>query len=487
MGRKNIWLIVGLMSVAVIGLTSIQIYWLSYSINLNEAKFDESVRATLNEVKRQLEAYDEQQHETYSGISLKGKQEINLKLTSDLHRTRLKALDSLDATLLDPDIRLGLQDYRRLTNKMDIAERIDLEKLDKFIKIQLESSSIPIRYDYAIYSEEIQDFVIANGHFVTPISADVQASTVQTPSKKMDTNLRNSPYSIRLFNSGYEAPGALVLHFPDRRSHIWKNALPMLFLTVLFISVILFAFIYSLNVIFRQKKLSMMKSDFINNMTHEFKTPIATISLATDSIMSDKIVGHKEKVGRFAKIIKQENRRMLGQVEKVLQMAQIEQNAIQLNWDEVDVHRLIGLAKENVELIVQNRGGEIVLDLQAERHEIRSDQNHLSNVIHNLLDNANKYSSERPDIKISTKNVLQGIEITVADKGQGMSKDAKKHIFDKFYRVHTGNRHDVKGFGLGLSYVKAMVQAHQGSIRVKSELGKGSSFTLFLPFVNNEN
>ena len=217
------------MSVAVIGLTAIQIYWLSYSINLNEAKFDESVRSTLQEVKRQLEAYDEQMHETYSGISLNRKRKSNLKITSDIYKTRLQALDSLDASLLDPDMRPGLQDYRRLTNKMDITERINIEKLDLFIKNQLESSSIPIRYDYAIYSEEIQDFVIANGHYVTPISGDVQASTVQTPSKKMDINLRNSPYSIRLFNSGYEAPGALVLHFPERTSHIWSNVLPMLF------------------------------------------------------------------------------------------------------------------------------------------------------------------------------------------------------------------------------------------------------------------
>ena len=403
---------------------------------------------------------------------------------------RFQGLDSTDTSSdLDHVFRVGTENALRLTNKMDIAARINIEKLDKYLKLELESSSIPLRYDYAVYSEEIQDFVIANGHYVTPVGSDVQASTVQTPNKRMDANLRNSPYSIKLFNfedGGYETPGHLVLHFPERTSHIWKNVLPMLFLTMLFISVILFAFIYSLNVIFRQKKLSEMKSDFINNMTHEFKTPIATISLATDSIVSDKIVGNKEKVGRFAKIIKQENSRMLGQVEKVLQMAQIEQQKIQLNWDDVDVHRLIQLAKENVELIVQNRGGNLTVDLAAERSVIRSDQNHLSNVIHNLLDNANKYSPEKPIIHISTKNVSQGIEMTIADQGQGMSREARKHIFDKFYRVHTGNRHDVKGFGLGLSYVKAMINAHQGSIRVQSEIGKGSSFTLFFPFESNE-
>jgi two-component system phosphate regulon sensor histidine kinase PhoR len=485
MRRKNIWWIVGLMSAAVIGLAAIQIYWLSYFVKLNEAKFDESIRSTLLKVKNQLEEYDAQ-YESYSDRGfLNRKKNSDLKITSELRKSRSLLQDTSDLAFLEQDIGISFANAKRYINK-DISERIDVEKLNMLLKNELESSSIPIRYDYAIYSEELQDFVIANGHYLTPIGDDVKASTVQMPSERMTSNLRYSQYSILLFNNGLVAPGALVLHFPDRTSHIWRNIMPMLLLTVLFMSVILFAFIYSLNVIFRQKKLSEMKNDFINNMTHEFKTPIATISLATDSIMSDKIAGSKEKVGRFAKIIKQENRRMLGQVEKVLQMAQIDKNVIQLNWDQVDVHNLIYLAYENFQLVVHDRGGELTLDLKAERSVIRSDQNHLSNVIHNLLDNANKYSPEKPNITISSKNVSQGIEITISDEGQGMSKENKKHIFDKFYRVHTGNRHDVKGFGLGLSYVKAMVMAHQGTIQVKSEIDKGSSFILFFPFENKE-
>ena len=239
------------------------------------------------------------------------KKDSKLKLSNEFIKTRLKSIDTLDSRL-----ESAWRDYERVSNKMDIAQRINVDKLDEFLTMELESSSIPLRYDYAVYSEDLQDFVILNGHYVKPLEETVQASTIQTPSQRMESNLRNSPYTIRLFDNRYGAPGALVLHFPDRTSHIWKNVLPMLLLTILFISVILFAFLYSLNVIFRQKKLSEMKSDFINNMTHEFKTPIATISLATDSIVSDKISGNKDKVGRFAKIIKQENRRMLGQVEK---------------------------------------------------------------------------------------------------------------------------------------------------------------------------
>ena len=217
-------------------------------------------------------------------------------------------------------------------------------------------------------------------------------------------------------------------------------------------------------------------------MTHEFKTPIATISLAADSINNPKIIGSMEKVKRFANIIKQENRRMLGQVEKVLQMAQLEKKDLQLKLTEFDIHDVINTAAENSRLKVNKRNGTIALDLQAAKTKIIADNNHISNVIHNLLDNAEKYSKEIPEIRIKTYNSEKGIYINISDSGIGMSKEALKNIFEKFYRVHTGNLHDVKGFGLGLSYVKVIVNAHNGDIKVESELGEGSSFTIFLPF-----
>ena len=224
-----------------------------------------------------------------------------------------------------------------------------------------------------------------------------------------------------------------------------------------------------------------MKTDFINNMTHEFKTPIATISLAADSIASPKVISDEGKINRFVGIIRQENKRMLQQVEKVLQMAQIDKRDFELNLTRVDMHEVIRQAVDHLNLQVTKREGRIDVQLDASRPDIEGDATHLSNVIYNLLDNANKYSENAPEIRITTCNRGEGIEITVEDKGIGMTKEDQKHIFDKFYRVHTGNVHDVKGFGLGLSYVKAIATAHQGSIDVKSEPGKGSKFFLFLP------
>jgi len=225
-----------------------------------------------------------------------------------------------------------------------------------------------------------------------------------------------------------------------------------------------------------------MKTDFINNMTHEFKTPIATISLATDSILSPKVISSHDKIRRFAGIIKQENKRMLGQVEKVLQMAVIDKRDFDLTLADVDLHSVIDKAIENATLQVQRRGGSIKRELVASKAFVRGDQTHLSNVIHNLLDNANKYSPDAPDISVRTRNVSGGVEVIVEDHGVGMTSDSRKQIFDKFYRVHTGNLHDIKGFGLGLSYVKAITDAHSGKIDVSSRLGEGSSFILYLPY-----
>jgi two-component system phosphate regulon sensor histidine kinase PhoR len=224
-----------------------------------------------------------------------------------------------------------------------------------------------------------------------------------------------------------------------------------------------------------------MKTDFINNMTHEFKTPIATISLATDSIVSPIILQSPDKIKRFVDIIRQENRRMNSQVERVLQMALIDKKEFQLRLESVDIHALIQQAVDNFSLQVERREGAIKSQLQAEQPIIEGDSTHITSVIHNLLDNANKYSPEKPQITISTRNVPMGLEITVSDNGIGISKEARKNIFDKFYRVSTGNIHDVKGFGLGLSYVKAILTAHKGLIDVKSEPGKGSSFIITFP------
>jgi two-component system phosphate regulon sensor histidine kinase PhoR len=235
-------------------------------------------------------------------------------------------------------------------------------------------------------------------------------------------------------------------------------------------------------VIMRQKRLSELQKDFINNMTHEFKTPIATISLSADSLANPNVMGNETRTMKFINIIKEENKRMLAQVEKVLQMAQIERQEIQLKLTEVDINQLVQTAANHAELKIASREGSIVVLTHASPAIIQADQNHIANIISNLLDNAEKYTKANPNIVIETKNTKGGILISITDNGIGMSKEVLKNIFEKFYRAPTGNVHDIKGFGLGLNYVKAITEAHGGKITVKSEVGKGSTFTIFLPF-----
>ncbi|HHB52047.1 MAG TPA: HAMP domain-containing histidine kinase, partial [Saprospiraceae bacterium] len=305
--------------------------------------------------------------------------------------------------------------------------------------------------------------------------------TATKEGKELMNHLLKSPYEVTFFQADLNPPGTLTVFFPGKNKLLWRSLWPNVIGMTLFMLIILLSFAYTVNVILRQKKISMMKTDFINNMTHEFKTPIATISLAADSITSPMIVKNPDKIKRFATIIKQENKRMNSQVEKVLQMAQIDKNEFSLNMTDINLHEVIQRAVENIGLQVEKKGGKAIAVLEAQNPMIKGDLTHISNVINNLLDNANKYTPENPQIFVSTRNVSSGVEVTIRDNGIGMTAEQRKHIFDKFYRVHTGNLHDVKGFGLGLSYVKAIMVAHKGQIDVKSELGKGSKFILVFP------
>ena len=217
-------------------------------------------------------------------------------------------------------------------------------------------------------------------------------------------------------------------------------------------------------------------------MTHEFKTPIATVSLACEALQDEQIVASGSMRNRYMKIITDENKRLGLQVEKVLQMATLDKQDFKLKVDKVNVHEIIEKVLANIDLQVQKRGGHVHKQLEAEFLVVEADEMHLTNIIYNLLDNANKYSPEHPEIVIKTKSSAKGIFINIIDQGIGMSREALNKIFDKFYRVPTGNLHDVKGFGLGLAYVKSMIEAHGGSITVKSEPKSGSNFEIYLPF-----
>ncbi len=273
----------------------------------------------------------------------------------------------------------------------------------------------------------------------------------------------------------------LSIIVPHQKGLIWKEMIWFILGAILFTIIITTAFFITVRTLLKQKKLSEIKSDFINNMTHEFKTPLATISLAVDALKNDKVAGNKEKSDYFTGIIKEENKRMNKQVETILQAALLDKNEVQLNMKRLLAHDIIVNVLNNINLQVEEKGGKIDVELEAENDLILADEVHFTNVINNLLDNAVKYSKDNLHIKLSTKNAGNHLKIKIEDNGIGMNKETLHRIFEKFYRAHTGNVHNVKGFGLGLSYVKTMIDAHHGTIKAESVLGKGSSFTISLP------
>jgi two-component system phosphate regulon sensor histidine kinase PhoR len=270
---------------------------------------------------------------------------------------------------------------------------------------------------------------------------------------------------------------------PNIKTFVFRSLRWWFGISILFTLIILTAFYLTVRTMLRQKKLAKIKNDFINNMTHEFKTPIATISLAVDAMRNEKVIEDREKLGYFSGIIKEENQRMNRQVETILKASQLEKQEVELALKPVHVHDVIKDVVDNFNLQLEEKKGRIELSLNAASDLIDADEVHFSNLVNNLVDNALKYSKENipPVVKLSTQSNGKKFSIKVEDNGIGMTRDTLKKIFERFYRAHTGNIHNVKGFGLGLSYVKTMVEAHDGDIKAESTLGKGSTFTVDLP------
>lgn len=482
---KWIWWVAGLMIIAIAGIVWMQINWIRENIRVVEDQFDTEVFSVLNSVKQEIEEdvfhYDlGPEGEVFLGplrtsdsttarwTDLFSETELNQIRNSRIDLERLRML--VESAVIN---KLGVRDWKN----QRITDLINLEKLDNSIFHNLRSRGIKTDFHYGILSNQDGNFVIMDGNFVVFPEQEVEATITE-----YNLKLKDSPYATNLFMHNNKALGKLIIEFPTRNRIIISRILTNIILSVLFIAITLFSFLYTVFTILRQKRIAEMKTDFINNMTHEFKTPIATISLAVDSIQNPNIKTNPEKVSRFSNIIREENKRMLVQVEKVLQMAQFNNRKLNLSLDYVDVHQLLTQARDHIELQVKRRGGKVSLGLNATTHIIKGDENHLSNIFHNLLDNANKYSPEEPVISIRTKDGNGGIIIEIEDNGQGMTREQIKNIFEKFYRIHTGNVHNVKGFGLGLSYVKAMVDAHHGQVHVESKPGRGSTFQLFFPY-----
>jgi len=342
------------------------------------------------------------------------------------------------------------------------AKEVDLDLLQKVLTEELKNKDIPIDFEFGINNNSKWNF----------------------PGEITDSvKLVNTPYMVNLYpNDIFQKNLKLALFFPGRDSFVYRSLNWLLAASFLFSLFILITFSLSIFYMLRQKKISEMKSDFINNMTHEFKTPIATISVASDSIVNEKVLSNPEKIKYFAGMIKKENTRMNRQVEDILTIARLDKKDFEFNWEAVDVHELINDAIQGIVLQVEKRGGKVNTRLEAVNPMVTTDKMHCTNVVYNLLDNAIKYSVGAPEITVSTQNQKNGVLIQVTDRGIGMTKAVQGKIFERFYRQASGNIHNVKGFGLGLSYVKAVVEANRGTISVSSEPGKGSKFELFLPF-----
>ena len=410
MGKKIFVLIVVLMSISLIGIVSVQLYWINNAIESKENQFKGDVTKALARVSERLEIKEE-----------------------DLFYNKIESFIKT----------------KRFLNKAQIKNFL-IQQIDTSSKSRFSFGTTIIEEDFKIPALDILD---KNGFY------DNDSIVVKRFTKKRDV-----------------FKGTFVVGDNEFKDVFNVNKL-------FFIFIIVVAFSSSLYQLVKQKKISEIKTDFINNMTHEFKTPIATINLALDSIKNPKIINDQEKVLRYIKMIREENKRMHGQVENVLRISRLEKNQIEINTEASDMHDVIDDAISHVSLLAIDKQGSISTHFQAIQSETLVNQFHMTNVLVNILENALKYSDEKPKIDVYTESTNKNLLIKIEDQGIGMAKNVQKQIFDKFYREQKGNIHNIKGHGLGLAYVKEIVDTHHGTVFVDSEKGKGSTFTIKLPLI----
>lgn len=499
-----------LAGVALIGLCIIQYYWISNAVNEKRDHFYQDVREALLQVSRrynrQIAADRLQQQLSYhrqsflpgnTGDGVRVYEEFTNDSAGVVHHTSRQSfypwnnltsemsnavspsgIAAVSAPYLEhPKTEVGkynnsnhhsglFDQLIRINVYDELTDALDTTLVDSLLKSEMMSRGISTRYIWTILDSPICIYSSDNSNY------DI-----------WHDSLLNSKYRVRLTGDNmFAQPKVLAIYFPNERAYVFRSMWTMLILSVLFIIFILVLFYYSISTIFRQKKLSEIKNDFISNMTHELKTPISTISLACEVLGDDTIEKSRERRDRYLGMIREENKRLGVLVENVLQSAILDKGNFKLKPANIDVHEMIRNVIANVQLAIDKGQGEISSDLRAKQFLIEADRTHVQNVIYNLVDNAIKYSPEKPNVRIFTCDFPEGLEICIQDNGIGIARENQKKIFEKLYRVPTGNIHDVKGFGLGLSYVKAIVDKHNGSVWVESEPGKGSRFYVRLPY-----
>lgn len=512
MNNKFIPIISVFMTISLVVFVSMQLYWLKEYYSALEQDFSNKVYASMGNIRDQAIELEVQKYFSYNGDSSfvdsirkhsdKAVQQQAQVITDSAGVSRLLAFshniierkdiplttegDSIELTnlysdeglvkLKNPTAPMTAKLNKDLSSNdftltqlvkinaanMPIQKRINEKDLEEIIRRELQMKGIKTPFSFAVYDKNKKLTSVANSDYLK--------------------NKNKEQYDYELFSdSQFKTLYTLALVFPQRDFALVENNLPMLLGTMISLLAILIIYIISINYMSRQKKVSAIKTDFINNMSHEFKTPIATIAVATDSLGNDKIATNPDKVKYYSSLIKQENLRMKKQVENVLNMSKLERNEVKLFLKSTNIEALIERIASSFRLIVEQRKGTLTTEFRAERNTIKIDEFHISNALVNLLDNANKYSPEQPEITIQTRDDAHFYYIIISDKGMGMQTENKLKIFEKFFREETGNIHNVKGQGLGLSYVKKIVELHKGVINVDSTKDHGSTFTIKLP------
>lgn len=383
---------------------------------------------------------------------------IDGSMSSEISTTMLRRLEDTEKYQL----RDAIKD---IVDQIPIHKRVNVESIRELIINQLKIRGLAPDFEFAVFGDGLVTNVVSENFVYHSKTKDI----IRVP-LFLDDNLQ----------SRYE----LGVTFSKKKDYLYSNIIGMAILTLVLIAIVVLAYYSVFKQLIKQRQISEVKTDFINNMTHEFKTPIATINLALDALKNPIVSQNKEMSDRYLKIIKDENKRMHAQVENVLRISKLEKNDLDIKKERVKLHDIIHTAISHVELIVENKGGYIHTHLDAQKSSVLANESHFTNVIVNILDNAIKYSEDAPKIDVYTENVKDNIILKIQDQGIGMSKTVQKRIFEKFYREPTGNIHNVKGHGLGLSYVKRIVEDHQGEVYVESEKGKGSIFIIKLQLIS---
>ena len=465
-------IIIAIVTVATIGLMLIQAYWIRDAIKVKQAVFFGDVQQAMSEVvlnmdrlrieerlNRQKKVYLRQQNlkiirDSLNRLLFKGLENINSQTDIDL---LLKSTDKANKALSQLNFSFSdMDDAGFLLSKKEI---INIQ-----IKDALAKKNIRIDFEFGVYSPATNSMIL------------------QKSGKYPDELLNESyVYDLSPLGPAFGFPNKLLLFFPNERRYVVNQLWGLLLVSIVLFMVIILSFFFSIAVINRQKKLSVMKNDFINNMTHEFKTPISTISLACEALKDNDIKKSESLYDNYIGVINAENKRLGTMAEQILQTAVMDKGQLKLKLAELNVHDIVNRAVQSKNIQVQSKNGHLDTSLLAHNTMVTGDKIHLTNVVINLLDNAIKYNTSYPEILINTTNKNGSVFINIKDNGIGISSSEQKKIFEKLYRVPTGNVHNFKGFGLGLSYVKAIVEMHNGKISVASEPGKGSIFTIKLP------